>query len=64
MELNGVEEVWSAWDRLSSQTPRRSRAFGPGAARQGSRGRRSRQGGVQVTVKEQQGWRMKHEWRG
>ena len=40
---------------------RLTRAFGSGEVRQGSRGRRSRESGLEVTVKEQQGWRMKHE---
>ena len=39
---------------------RLTRAFRSGKARQGSRGRQSREGGLEVTVKEQQGWRVKH----
>ena len=34
---------------------------GSGEARQGSRGRQGREGGLEVTVREQQGWRVKHE---
>ena len=40
---------------------RLTRAFGSGEVRQGNRGRQSREGGLEVTVKEQQGRRMKHE---
>ena len=40
---------------------RLTRAFGSGRARQGSRGRQSRESGLEVTVREQQGWRVKHE---
>ena len=40
---------------------RLTRAFRSGKARQGSRGRQSREGGLQVTVTEQQGRRVKHE---
>ena len=32
-----------------------TRAFGSGTVRQGSQGRRSREGGLEVTVREQQG---------
>ena len=40
-----------------------TRAFGSGRARQGSRGRQSREGGLKVTVKEQQRWRVRYEER-
>ena len=36
-------------------------AFGSGEVLQGTRGRRSREGGLDVTVREPQGRRMKHE---
>ena len=41
---------------------RLTRAFGSGRARQGSRGRHSREVGLEVTVREQQGRRMKHDY--
>ena len=40
---------------------RLTRAFGSGEARQGSRGRQSREGGLEVTVREQQGRSVTHE---
>ena len=40
---------------------RLTRAFGSGKARQGSRGRQSRESGLEVTVREQQGRRVTHE---
>ena len=40
---------------------RLTRAFGSGKARQGSRGRQGRNGGLELTVREQQGRRVKHE---
>ena len=39
---------------------RLTRAFGSGEAWQGSRGRQSREGGLEVTVREQQGRRVTH----
>ena len=40
---------------------RLTRAFRSGKARQGSRGRQGREGGLELTAREQQGRRMKHE---